>query len=90
MHSIQFKQVEETRDITILEYSKIEDDQVEVTFDGNKVAILHYPATSLLGTVILVLTDKEVVETKTCGRDNFTFESDYNAKQLLRNLYYFS
>ena len=90
MHSIQFKKVEETKDITILEFNKVQSDLVEVTFGGNKVAILHYPTDSLLGTVILFLTDKEMIENYTGGRDNFTFESDFNAKQLLRNFYYLS
>ena len=88
MHSIEFRQVEDTKDITILEFNKVQSDLVEVTFGGNKVAILHYPAESLLGTVILVLEDKEMIENYTGGNDTFTFESDFNAKKMLRNFYY--
>ena len=87
MHSIEFKKVEDTKDIAILEYIRTSDTEHDVYYAGKKIGYM-YSLRSIYGMVIIRLTCKDAIENKAGGRDNYSFETYYNAKLLLSNLFY--
>ena len=89
MNKVEFRQVEDTKDIKILKYTRTGHGEYDVSFGDKDIGFIYTPVSSQ-GMVVLVITDKDTLENKTGGRDTYTFETTYNLKRLLSNMFYSS